>query len=291
MTTSARAWTPTSASRCRRARSSPSSSVASTTPSTLCPLTRRRVVGAPAARLLRLRHYVLRRGSLGRLRSYATAPFFSDRPGTSYGLLRLSMYILFCIATAKPDFAVPFSGPPHTQCPATSRCGGVSVCFLCGSLCGLCVVPLLDPRPPLAALPAVGRLVSRRPPSFCLRHSFSACRPPPPLRCSRTRITHIIVCCYPLRWRWDRLLIARVYVYVAKLRGRFCSTSCVSIEHRKRPVVPTPVLDANRVGRPDIVFWERRDRRCCVRQHGSGSVYLQSLWWYLWSWSACSSNE
>jgi len=28
----------------------------------------------------------------------------------------------------------------------------------------------------------------------------------------------------------------------------------------------------------DIVFWERRDRRYCVWQHGSGSVYLQSLW-------------
>jgi len=31
-------------------------------------------------------------------------------------------------------------------------------------------------------------------------------------------------------------------------------------------------------GTTDIVFWERRDRRCCVWQNGSGSVYLQSLW-------------
>ena len=51
-----------------------------------------------------------------------------------------------------------------------------------------------------------------------------------------------------------------------------------ALEHRKGPVVPTPVLDANSVGRPDIVFLERRDRRCCVWQHGCGSVYLQSLW-------------
>ena len=35
-------------------------------------------------------------------------------------------------------------------------------------------------------------------------------------------------------------------------------------------------------GTTDIVFWERRDRRRCVWQHGSGYVYLQSLWWYLW---------
>jgi len=98
------------------------------------------------------------------------------------------MNILFCIATAKPDFAVLFSGPPHTQCPATSRCGGVSVCFLCGSLCGLllaalcgplCCGPLLDRRHPLAAFRS----------SFSLRHSFSACRPPPPLRCSCTEST------------------------------------------------------------------------------------------------------
>jgi len=31
-------------------------------------------------------------------------------------------------------------------------------------------------------------------------------------------------------------------------------------------------------GTTKIVFWERRDRRCCVWQHGSGSVFLQSLW-------------
>jgi len=53
----------------------------------------------------------------------------------------------------------------------------------------------------------------------------------------------------------------------------------LAIGIRKRPVVPTPILDANCVGRPDIVFWERRDRRCFVWQHGSGSVSLQSLWW------------
>jgi len=51
-----------------------------------------------------------------------------------------------------------------------------------------------------------------------------------------------------------------------------------TLEHRKRPVVPTPVIDVSWVGRPVIVFWERRDRRCCVWHHGSGSVYLQSLW-------------
>ena len=59
------------------------------------------------------------------------------------------------------------------------------VCFLCGSLCGLllaalwgplCCGPLLDRRLPLAAFRS----------SFCLRHAFSACRPPPPLWCSRT---------------------------------------------------------------------------------------------------------
>jgi len=33
-----------------------------------------------------------------------------------------------------------------------------------------------------------------------------------------------------------------------------------------------------RVGRLDIVLWEGRDRGCCVGQHRSGSVYLQSLW-------------
>jgi len=51
-----------------------------------------------------------------------------------------------------------------------------------------------------------------------------------------------------------------------------------ALEHRKRPTVPTPVLDANWVGRPDIDFWERRDRRFCVWQHGPGSVCLPSLW-------------
>ena len=48
-----------------------------------------------------------------------------------------------------------------------------------------------------------------------------------------------------------------------------------------RPVVATPVLDSNWVGQLDIVFWKHRDRRCCVWQHWSGSVYLQSVWWYL----------
>jgi len=32
-----------------------------------------------------------------RRRSYGTAPFFSDRPGTSYGSLWISMYILFIV--------------------------------------------------------------------------------------------------------------------------------------------------------------------------------------------------
>jgi len=32
------------------------------------------------------------------------------------------------------------------------------------------------------------------------------------------------------------------------------------------------------VGRTDIVFWERRDRRRCGFQHGVGSAELQSLW-------------
>jgi len=31
-------------------------------------------------------------------------------------------------------------------------------------------------------------------------------------------------------------------------------------------------------GTSDIVFRERRGRRCCVWQHGSGSLYLQSVW-------------
>jgi len=59
-----------------------------------------------------------------------------------------------------------------------------------------------------------------------------------------------------------------------------CTLCIWALEHRKGPVVPTPVLDA-KVGRLDIVFWERREHRCCVWQHGSGSVYLQSLWWRL----------
>jgi len=134
--------------------------------------------GGASRATFRLRHYVLRRGSLGRLRSYATAPFFSDHPGTSYGLLRLSMYILFCIATAKPDFAVLFSGPPHTQCPATSRCGDVSVCFLCGSLCGLVRPSVLWSA--FGPAPAVGRLASRWTPcqplaAFFLSATFILC--------------------------------------------------------------------------------------------------------------------
>jgi len=36
-------------------------------------------------------------------------------------------------------------------------------------------------------------------------------------------------------------------------------------------------------GTTGIVFWERRDLRCCVRQHGSGYVYLQSLWIYTYT--------
>jgi len=48
--------------------------------------------------------------------------------------------------------------------------------LLAALCCPLCCGPLLDRRHPLAAFRS----------SFCLRHSFSACRPPPPLRCSRT---------------------------------------------------------------------------------------------------------
>jgi len=112
-----------------------------------------------------------------RRRSYGTAPFFSDRPGTSYGLLWISMYILFvyCHRLARLCGAPLGTFPgPHTQCPATSRCGGVSVCFLCGSLCGLLLAALCGPLcgGPLLCGSSRRLLLA----VFCsafLRHSFS----------------------------------------------------------------------------------------------------------------------
>jgi len=116
-----------------------------------------------------------------RRRSYGTASFFSDRPGTSYGLLWISMYILFvyCHRLARLCGALLGTFPcPHPQCPATSRCGGVSVCFLCGSLCGLLLAALCGPLcgGPLLCGPLCGssrRLLLAAFYSAFLRHSFS----------------------------------------------------------------------------------------------------------------------
>ena len=69
----------------------------------------------------------------------------------------------------------------------------LSVCFLCGSLCGLLLAALCGPLcgGPLLCGPFVWVALAAFRSSFCLRHSFSACRPPPPLRCSRTYIQYI----------------------------------------------------------------------------------------------------
>jgi len=100
------------------------------------------------------------------------------------------MYILFvyCHRLARLCGAPLGTFPgPHTQCPATSRCGGVSVCFLCGSLCGLLLAALCGPLVRFCAALCVGRPAAScwplSVPLSCDVHSLS----PPLLRCSRTK--------------------------------------------------------------------------------------------------------
>ena len=59
-----------------------------------------------------------------------------------------------------------------------------------------------------------------------------------------------------------------------------------SLEHRKRPSSDSR-FRRKLSGTTDIVFWERRDRRWCAWQHGSGSVYLQRLWLYIYDKTGC----
>jgi len=53
-----------------------------------------------------------------------------------------------------------------------------------------------------------------------------------------------------------------LYVYIVRTQ----ETTCSSDSRLRRKLT----------GRLDIVFCERRDRRCCVWQHGSGSAELHA---------------
>ena len=77
-----------------------------------------------------------------------------------------SSIVLSCVclsAPARRDFDAAVC---DTQCPATSRCGGVSVCLLCGSrpLCGS--LPLCVGRP-LCGRPLCGLVPCGSPPLLC----------------------------------------------------------------------------------------------------------------------------
>jgi len=50
-----------------------------------------------------------------------------------------------------------------------------------------------------------------------------------------------------------------IYIYIYIHTYMYAGVYKKALEHRRSLVVPTPVVDANYVGRPDIVFCERRD--------------------------------
>jgi len=101
-------------------------------------------------------------------RSYAPLARASGASYDSYSSIVLSLSCV-CLSAPHPSrFRCGFVC--DTQCPATSRCGGVSVCLLCGSrpLCGS--LPLCVGRP-LCGRPLCGLVPCRSPPPvFDPRH-------------------------------------------------------------------------------------------------------------------------
>jgi len=95
----------------------------------------------------------------------------------------------FCVSVGSPLAAEEVvalgmrlpSLPPSRLCVSCLGPSAASCWPLCGALCMVvrfCAAPLCGSRR--------RRLLAAFRASFCLRHLFSACRPPPPLRCSRT---------------------------------------------------------------------------------------------------------